>query len=345
MLKTTKARYTIDYSISLDTQALSYIQRYIETGSRYVTSDFSEAFKIIADPYVNIDPSPYLMENLFNNKTSHDQLFSNFKYYEILRNIDYDHYKKTGVVKSNLSSNEIISATQGTLSNIFYKHSQIKIQHTVSSVYCLLLKLSIIQLKNPKQGIKKKIISFIDFCHNELSTHFTGIYLVAIEYFKRGNDLKFFSAIQLSNKPESLTEKYRKLSDKLKNMSWDLWHAYNLQSLPTILNYRADYFIGGILTFDKGLGEILEILSLHCLVYSNGNMPLPFYSNEKMINFENIIGSEYIQSKYFSENATEERNKNRAQSIKNQSQTIETIEQELIDILKAHIITNDIKAH
>ncbi|NSL93041.1 hypothetical protein [Acetobacter syzygii] len=74
-MKFGQATYPIDYSISLDTQALSYLVPYIKTGKAVL--GFDDVFNFISRLDVNVDPSPYMGENLFrlNNKNELNKIF------------------------------------------------------------------------------------------------------------------------------------------------------------------------------------------------------------------------------------------------------------------------------
>ena len=61
--------FPIDYSISLDTQALSYLEPYLRGSGSRLPADFAEVFSFIARLDVWVDPIPYLHENLANLDT------------------------------------------------------------------------------------------------------------------------------------------------------------------------------------------------------------------------------------------------------------------------------------
>lgn len=305
LIKKKSYEYTVDYSISLDTNALSYIQRFIEFGHKMVTTDFHEAFNFIVHPDVNIDPMPYLEECLFKKRIDHEEIFQNIKYYEIIRTLDDEEYRSSGKVKSKLSNNNLIKKTQETLSSIYSaytKETKTKFLINVNCIYCMLIEMVIIKMKNPSQGLRKSLATFIWFCHKKLSTHYTGMYLVCMEYFKKGSALRFFKDIQNNKKPE-------KLIAHLKNMSWDIWHAYRLQLNSSLGISKADYYVSSLLTYDKGLKEILDIFSLECLVLYKNNTPLPFYSRKRLNELDDIIKRNRTLESYFSSTASAERNK------------------------------------
>jgi len=61
------ATFSIDYSISLDTQAVSYLKSFIvgSTGGS-LPKDIAEVLGFITRDDVYVDPIPYVLENLHN---------------------------------------------------------------------------------------------------------------------------------------------------------------------------------------------------------------------------------------------------------------------------------------
>lgn len=61
-----RVTFPIDYSISLDTQVLSYLKPFFEGQRSRLPDDFEEIFDFIAREEVNVDPLLYELENLCN---------------------------------------------------------------------------------------------------------------------------------------------------------------------------------------------------------------------------------------------------------------------------------------
>ena len=97
-----ECKFPIDYSISLDTQALSYLQPYIESNNSRLPKDFKEIFTFIARDDVNVDPLPYEFENYSNLEASSDKIFEKLKAYQLLRTIDSELLLKNDLIKSTL---------------------------------------------------------------------------------------------------------------------------------------------------------------------------------------------------------------------------------------------------
>jgi hypothetical protein len=88
-MKSGAATYAVDYSISLDTNAFSYLRPYIVGKMERLRDDFVEVFDLIARDDVRVDGMPYLLENLGSpnlkdeKKAAH--VFESIKAYEVLR--------------------------------------------------------------------------------------------------------------------------------------------------------------------------------------------------------------------------------------------------------------------
>ncbi|EGR0050411.1 hypothetical protein FR265_22790, partial [Vibrio vulnificus] len=115
------AKFQVDYSISLDTQALSYLEPYIGGYLSKLPNDFKEIFSFISQENVFVDPLPYIHENYHNliDGKSAERIFSKLKAYEILRNLDANELEKNSIVKPRISEEKLISATQQQMARMY----------------------------------------------------------------------------------------------------------------------------------------------------------------------------------------------------------------------------------
>lgn len=306
-----KTVFAIDYSIALDTQALSYLEPYLIDRTSKLPSDFKEIFAFISQDEVYVDPIPYMTENLPNidDEGNLKQIREKLRHYEILRTIDADYLNLHGQVKSMSSDGEIAIAVEkninqmlidasssGELSKLLYRHT---------FMYCLLLKMTAIQIRNPQASLEKKFEELMKFMDNQLQTIFSREAVVAIEYFKRGQTLKFFGKIH-KGAPNLLA--------KLKNMAWDFWHIRYIEEAATITpTHKARYFFPSILTCDKGFIEIIELFPLKSYAFQQGTgKPIPFALIDivKKLDLGKDAGTEFIE-KYFSSKRIQRRNDTR----------------------------------
>ncbi|WP_186092653.1 hypothetical protein [Burkholderia gladioli] len=329
-----QSTYPIDYSISLDTNAMSYLVPHM-AGKRGggIPADFLEVFEFIASPEVNVDPIPYFTENLPNlaDGKSADEIFENLKAYEILRTIDAKWLKSKGEVQSTLTEQELTTSAQHLLSKMYMDISddsgmkRIKFRHQY--MYACLIKMAAIQLKSPGAGICEKMSAFMEFCHSGLAAISVREVAVARAYFTRGQDLKFFGRIQKKSKKDIL--------ELLRNMAWDMWHVRQMEQSITFNPVKqARYFFPALLTFDRGFIEIMDLYSLKACAFKVGEFnPMPFFDGDafKLIATDDENGASAVR-KYFLEDAIATREAARSSVRANFSTVVETLEKELLMI-------------
>ncbi|EMH1504896.1 hypothetical protein DMB99_17035 [Proteus mirabilis] len=329
-MKHGRIEYPIDYSVSLDTNAMSYLYPYIsgiKKGSQPI--DLNEVFDFVSQSNVNIDPMPYCMENYQNikNNTKVNKIFENLKAYEILRNIDIYSLKNKGIIRSYLPDEEITYRAQNFLSTMYFNIEDSNFLDGLDfyhkSMYVCLVKMVSIQIKYSNHSFSKKMEAFLDFCHQCLATMNGREAAIAHAYFRQGQKLKFFGKIQ---------KKQKNIFNHLKNMAWDLWHIRQLEQNTTFkLNDNSRYYFPAILTFDKNLIEIIDLYPINAIAYHvDKNEPLVF-PKINPFNLNEDIKIEDIETinKYFSDDAKFEREKNRNKVRGNLNNIVKELESEL----------------
>ncbi|RQU13134.1 hypothetical protein DF153_18115 [Burkholderia cenocepacia] len=325
--------FPIDYSISLDTNAMSYLEPYITGRSGGgIPSDFGDVFNFIAQPEVSIDPIPYFSENLLDlsRGKSPDSVFSNIRAYEVLRTIDVDRLNNMGEIRSTINDAELDSRAQNLVSKILFslsdKAALDDLNHKHGFTYACLLKMVEIQLKTTQAPLESKLERFAEFCHSELSVMSIREMAIAKSYFIRGQKFGFFGKIQ-KNKDGVL--------DLLKNMAWDLWHVRQLeQSLARRPQNAARYYFPALLTFDKNLIEVMDIYPLKSFAYSIKNYcPLPVFDGDPYL----ILGAderhgERVFEKYYSAASRAERQARRDTTFDKMRRIVEELEQAVLVI-------------
>ncbi|MDH0091253.1 hypothetical protein N7373_07335 [Achromobacter mucicolens] len=328
------ATYPIDYSISLDTNAMSYLVPYV-TGkrARSIPADFQEVFEFIARSDVHVDPLPYLLENLprLASGESADKIFENLKSYEVLRTIDIHRLKSKGEVRSTLSDEELAAAAQRQISKMYLDIENRALMESITSrhlyFYACLIKIAAIQLKAPSTSLSKKMAVFLEFCHSTLATMSIREAAVARAYFVRGQGLKFFGKIQKNSKNDIL-----KL---LRNMAWDMWHIRQLeQSITYKPSKPARYFFPALLTFDRNLIEIMALYPLKACAFKIGtSQPMPFFDGDpfKIIAIDDEEGASAM-TRYFSAGAIAARDAARGSVRNNITVVVKSLETELLAV-------------
>lgn len=326
-----ESKFPIDYSISLDTQALSYLQPYIERkNNSRLPKDFKEIFTFIARDDVNVDPLPYEFENHSNLESSSDKIFEKLKAYQILRTIDSELLLKHDLIESTLSHEELIKVTQEHLSRLFYNSLNLEVldDFLYDIQYIHLLKMIIIQFEHTSLSSFKKTIKHLDFCHYELANIGIKEVLLSRKYFEEGQNFLFFSKIQRNK-----TDKSKFFRD-IKGMAWDLYHIRQMERLITITpDSRARYFFPALLTCDKRLKDILDLFSIKCIVFNNlTNDIIPFYELDLFTQLSSTPSEKYLIENYFLEDKKKDRSERLQNSTNNLSILIESLENELFTL-------------
>lgn len=331
------AEFQIDYSISLDTQALSYLEPYIGGNVNKLPNDFREIFEFISQSNVFVDPMPYIHENYYNlgSERAANKIFTKLKAYEILRNLDAEAIKKESVVKACIPESELIMKTQQQISRMFRTLNDTdfmkELDINFNYQYTHLLKMINIQLENPQKNKFMKVKEFLDFCHFKVSAIGFREIFIACEFFERGQKLAFFSKIQKNKKD---------LFKIIKGMAWDLYHIRQMERLATIRpDERARYFFPSFLTCDKRLVEILDLYPLKCLAYIEGICePMPFFDGDIL---QVLAGSDSekdeVCSKYFTESSINYRAENRENARQDFPNLVSQLEENLSKIANVSV--------
>lgn len=317
MLTSEEVAFPIDHSIALDTQALSYLAPYIDRRASKLPRDFHEIFAFIARDDVFVDPIPYLTENLPNILVDENisKIRRRLAAYEILRTIDAKHLLATEEIRSTISQEErdgnvdcFIEKMIRDASNPEFVSAVLR-RHTL--VYCMLLKMTTIQLRSRDKSHIAKLHELVEFMDMKLQTMCARELMVASEYFARGQKLTFFGKIQ-----KGPSEQFPDLVDQLKNMAWDFLHiryieeaATNEETLPETSPIQARYFFPALLTCDKRLIEIIDLYPLKSCAYQQGSRtPTPFPAKDWIGILAGSPNAEAaFMEKYFSKHALQRR--------------------------------------
>jgi len=322
------ATFKIDYSISLDTEAVSYLEPFIKGRHSKLPKDIEEVFAFIARDEVNVDPLPYLQENLFNigGAGRDEKIFQKLIAYEKLRNLDTDLWKERRLIRSKVDELELIRLAQRQMSRLYAEKSDANLiacslrRHNF--VYAMLIKMAIIQIRWPRKNLVEKLQIFLEFCNWSLATMAFLELLIAKSFFTMGQKLGFFRCIHKG---------HSEILKKLHGMAWDVLHIRHLEQAMSIRPMRdARYFFSALLTFDGDLVEVINLCTLKSCAFVDG-MPLPFYT-EDITALLKAVGSDGVDAaeRYFSLEAG--RDLRRPGCEANLSSLVDELENELLGV-------------
>ena len=298
MMKGEKVNINYDYSVSLDSNMISYLDRSVKRKFSKVPDEFLDAIIYLIKEDINFDALEYLMENYKAAKEKRKEIKENLISYQILKNIDEEALFNYRLIIPNISMKEIIEKTeeeyQSWLKILENKEFKIIIK-LYNLCYLLLLKMCQIQLQHKNKSLENKLEMFLEFMQEDLGVLCVKELLIANLYFQKGNNMSFFRKIQKGSK---------KILVDLKNMSWDLFHIRRIEQNRLFFNDNS-YYIPLFFTFDKGLMELIDITKLSALVYNKKDKSItPFYND--IIEQENFKITPKLE-KYFTKTKRAER--------------------------------------
>lgn len=261
------SHFPIDYSISLDTMSLSYLEPYINGKHSALPSDFKEVFDFISDESVNVDPMLYQIENSENLNSDYNQtrIYQKIKAYEFLRNFNSTLYLKEGIISSTASEQELEIKAQKAMSKLLYsrtgKNNLSENNILFNIVSSFLFKMILIQNTMKKENLEDKLLELLHFAHYDMRTFCFREMLIAKRYFEEDDKFPFFNKIKTNGK---------NLLTVANGMAWDLFHIRYLEKFLTINGENnARYFFPAILTFDKRFIDLLKMNSLKAIAINN----------------------------------------------------------------------------
>lgn len=299
-----QAQFHFDYSVALDTQAVSYLHPYICGRDPAISNpDLKEVFNLISRPEVSVDPLPYIHENTDQIGLSSKidaKIMEKLRAYEVLRTIDSSALEM-GDVRSTLTDNELDQRAAGLMAAMRSTASSSREIRSLAVRYqyfhsCLLAIVDI--YLDDSLDPRAKLLSFAHFCDHELSS-------------MAGREMQL--AHWLFNSPEP-PEFFRKLKDKdiksIRNMSWDLFHLRQMEHNYVLTSAaEADFFFPAILTFDKSLREVIDLHPLRAIAWSTRERsPMTFYYRNPLdLMFASSQQADEFMDRFYSYSARERR--------------------------------------
>lgn len=226
----------IDYSVSMDTQILSYLKRFVFNSKENIPGNFYEVLNYLITNDVNVDPFEYLYENV-NNIDSHlNDITMTLYAYEVFKSLNKDYWISNYLLISNLKHSEIISTVNSEIRELKTVFKNIKEQMNImfNLIYICLLKMIIIELYYSHKSWYFKLDKFLEYLNDIIGVMAHREIILAKEYFIKGHNLRFFKRINKNMKQPF---------DIIRNMTWDLYHLHNIERNNLIFTNDDVYFI------------------------------------------------------------------------------------------------------
>lgn len=267
-----KVDFGVDYSIMFDTNFASYIRKFVNNiNLGDVGNDFYNLVDILIKKDFQYDYNIYLIENIKQVERPFtadciisEEIIQTIVSFERFKSIDSDEYKSTGKVKYLISAEMAENEAKKTI-EMYYRNPEMKpyIDDLINIQQIILLNLVGMFKVHfaSKNGSKKKMNEYFRFLQESVGIYLEREAIIAYELFSKNEKLNIFNKINPSMKPETLYE-------KLDNIAWDFLIPRLMERSITI-GGEGDYFLPLLLTFDKGLHNMLKLYPIKGVVFKN----------------------------------------------------------------------------
>lgn len=311
-----KILFFLDYSVSLDTQILSYIKRYLFNPKENIPKNFLKVLNYLILNNINVDPFEYLYENYDDfNSRSNDILMTLYAY-EVFKNLNVSYWKSNYLLTTDLTHKEIIKKVNEEIDILKDTFNNIKEYRDkcYNLTYICLLKMIIIELTYSRRKWEFKLDLFLRYLNYEVGLMVHREIIIAKEYFYKGHNLGFFKKIN-KNMKEPIKI--------IKNMAWDLFHIRNIERNKMAFSSNNIYFVPCFLTYDKNLAEIVRLCSIKKMAINETKRSIVVCYDE----MEEIRRNELF-NKWFTDESF-----NKRQVITDLESEVKKLEQELLKII------------
>ncbi len=275
MSKHTEVRSRIDFSITMDSNFASYIDRFInEVDLDTVSKDVEDIIDILLRNDYHYDYGFYLIENLKqingdildtsiileNEKDIERTLFS----LELFKSIDTAKYRKVNEIYYSITKRRAARNAREILSQFYHRREGREYLNYYYDFHKQIYLVLLIMVKvdfSSRRSQTKKFHEFFDECMKKIGVFMDREFRIVWEYFNPHNRLRIFRKVQRGIKLE-------KLLKELENIAWDLLAPRVIEAnIPT--RGSGDFYIPYFLTMDKGLLEILKLYSVKGVIYGD----------------------------------------------------------------------------
>jgi len=300
----------VDYMISFDANAASYLPKLFQGGQDIVHQDLRSLIQHF-DGRLNFDILPYLHENADAiTGPQCDKIFKTVVASHRLATLDRKRFAKSGELVSTATEQELTRLAEKELEN-FNRwltkgglHEDLRWQH--HAIHAQILKIALLHIERPqRESAARNLRSFIEFQHEKLHMLMVDTFALAWEWFTSGPRSAICRRLQ-KNAPDPVKT--------ARNISWDLTHMLYLRQ-QVVFPSRTEFIIPYFLTFDQPLADLLELCAVKsCLISPDFLYPLiyPKHDPEEVL-FGALARDDVWNEKYLSRQAHADRSAGRDQ--------------------------------
>lgn len=285
-----KDRIYVNYDIGLDTQVVSYIERYLSGKLDEVNIPVIMPLRVKRNMASEINIDAYVNENcIINKEFSSKQLLNIWSFFYFLNTPTMSDTEAK--IKADESTNKIVR---------FVKHARMAnvYKERYDYTYCTLLKIVLLNFE--KKGTKEKLIELLKFEKEVTCTMDMVAINIAIAYWEQGTKLRFFGKVQKGRKD---------ILNVLRNMAWDVFHwTQTLLDFKTTTRKGADINIPLFYSVDMRFLELSKIIKLKAVaIDKRKNITIPHLESNRLREF---LSDDELKE-YFGPEALRQRNEKR----------------------------------
>lgn len=324
-------RVPVSYSVTLDLNAVNYLTNLVSGTKTEKVARFVESLRFLLDSDCNWDAQMYFFENSLEAMTSEKQakMRATALALQRLKHVDRDASARAERIVAKLSDQEL----EGKADQIMHGYLRAKgsaiwteVIGQYQACYAILLKCAQIQFSTDSGSLQHKSERLVQFMHEELGGMFINELVYGCHYFREGTRCAFFSKVQRG---------HREILRTLRNMAWDLQALRQLTQHPLDIPQDGRFFITYLLSYDQGLGRMLDVLPSKALIFSPGSrhaVPLPV-RDSRLVLADDYRISERAFERYFSGKAAAERHGHRELFRSRLNATIDELESAVVRTL------------
>jgi len=308
MRKAQSPRIGVDYIISFDANAASYLPKLFQGSQDKVYQDFRSLIQHFGGR-LNFDILPYLHENAEAvTGPERKRIFETVVAAHRLASLDLTRLAGSGELVSARTEQELTNLAARELGH-FQRwltkgglYDDLRWRH--QAMHAQILKIALLHIEHPqRESAAKNLRSFIEFQHERLQVLLVDTFTLAWEWFSNGPRSAICRRLQ---------KNAHHLVETARNISWDLTHMLHLRQ-QVIFPTRTRFIIPYFLTFDQPLADLLELCALKsCLISPDFVYPLIYPQHDP----ENLLAAalprdDAWNEKYLSWHAHAERSADR----------------------------------
>ena len=280
----------LNYDIGLDTQIVSYIERYINGSLDEANIPIVLPLRINRTIASEINIDAYVSENCIISKEF------DFKNRISIWSVFY--FLNTPMMSEEEAKINADDSTNQIIQFVKYARMANLYKERYDYIYCMLLKIVLLNFEKSK--IREKLIELLRFQNEVTCTGDMGFVNIGLAYWEQGTKLRFFGKVQKGKK---------NILNILRNMAWDIFHW-----MQKALNFKVDpqksacINIPMFYSVDSRFLELSKIIKLKAVaVDKNTNVTYPKFELNRLDEF--LAFEE--QKVYLGAEALRKRNENR----------------------------------